>query len=105
MTTLNITEEDILKMPISELWDTAVIVVPEEHLEEIKNGIKMKIPIWYITEGWYELHPNSKTVKVQGYPKNSLIEFMEEIDERKARMRELIIDNLTDEDPTKPRTR
>lgn len=99
--------EDIMKMTTKELWETYTLILEQENEEgkdlekeyeedtqKIKNGIKIKIPIWYITKNWYEERPEHKKVKVTGYGKYEITSFMEEIDKREQIMRSIILDNI-----------
>lgn len=65
--------------------------------DKVKNGIKIKVPIWYFTEAWYELYPHTQTANIKGYGKFHINEFMEEKEAREQLMIEAI-ENELDED-------
>lgn len=72
-------------------------------LQQAKHGIKIKIPIYYITQEWYELYAPGKTVGVQGHGKYNMQEFMDEIEEREKLLRKIILENQGQDDPTEAR--
>lgn len=100
-----VTAEEIIGMHTKQLWDTLQILLEEEtengDLEEvykeeiqiIKYG-KLNIPIWYITQKWFEEMPVNKKVKVLGHGKFDLEKFMEDKSKRDTIMRSILIENI-----------
>lgn len=107
---IEISEADILKMEIAELYDTLKMMQESEDLEEyeeeireIEEGIDIKIPIIYLTNEWYEPYPSTKRVKVMGFRKYEINEFFKEKSAREAKMRVIILENLGNEHPAEAR--
>lgn len=107
--------EDLLKWDLNELWSCFQTIltyeeekrgkledVYKEELQNVKEGIKFKIPIWYLTNKWYEEFPAKKGVKVLGYGRYNINEFQQEIEKRKTIMRNVISEESTDTDLTEP---
>lgn len=108
--------ENINKMDTEELWNTFDLLMEEEdengkplkkkyenEIRLIKEGFRIKIPIWYLTQGWYEIYPSGARAKVLHYGKYSLKDFMEEKEKREKAMRAIIMEN-EEEGPSQPRT-
>lgn len=72
-------------------------------LKKCKYGFKVKVPIYYITQEWYELYAPRKMMSVQGYGKFPMDEFMTEIENREQELRKIILDHDGEEDPTESR--
>lgn len=93
---------------IKELWAAInLLEEPEEYEEELKKikyGIKIQIPIIYIIKGWVTENPENKRISVKGHGKFDIVEFYDEIDEREKLMREIVLEELSDNDVTAPRT-
>lgn len=102
--------DEIYTMTTQQLWALINLLEPEEikmyekELQEIKNGITIKIPIMYIIKKHYTEYPESRRISVKGYGKHNLIKFYDETDERDKLMREIILENITEEEPTQPRS-
>jgi hypothetical protein len=102
---LDINSEDVLTWETKKLWNTVntlrndpdvkLKIEPLDY-EQCKYGIRIKCPIWYFTEEWYEIYPSSKKVKITGYGKYDLPDFMQEKEERDNLLRTLIVDNIDD---------
>lgn len=101
-------EETIYQMQTIELWrafkrviaETGKQYEAEEH--QVKHGINIQVPIWYITEDWYTIYPENKRVHIRGHGKISVNDYMEEIDKREDIMRKIILENseiLESEEP------
>ena len=92
-------EQDIYALDTRELYNLYKRTVAdtgkdyENETYQVKNGIKINVPIWYYTEQWYELHPENKRVTIKGHGKHPINEFMEELDAREDIMRKVIIEN------------
>ena len=74
-----------------------------EETEQIKNGIKIKIPIIYLTNEWYEIYPSSRKAKILGYGKIPLNEFVEEKNMRETLLRKIISEQIDEGSITTPR--
>ena len=58
------TEDEILTWDIGKLWNglkqiTEETIEYEKQEKEVKQGINLKIPIWYLINEWYEIHPTT----------------------------------------------
>jgi hypothetical protein len=98
---LDINPEDVLVWETKKLWNVVKKIthdaegtISEQDIASIKMGITMDVPIWYITEEWYEIYPASKKVKVQGFGKFQLVDFMQEKELRDNLMRNIILENI-----------
>ena len=94
---MGIDKQELMKAEIKELWEYIKSIQEEtgdydEGIEQVKKGIDIMLPIWYITEEWYDIYPSSKRVKIMGFGKLRIQDFMEEKDRRSAIMRSIIID-------------
>lgn len=100
------TPEEIINAGTGKLWNMFQILIEEEdeqgrdleelykeEIKQIKNG-ENQIPIWYITNKWYEEIPESKKIKVKGHGKYNIIEFMEDKGKRETIMRSILMENL-----------
>lgn len=107
---------EVLTLDIHSLWNAYLILLEEidaegkplkeiyeDRTHKIKYGIRLNLPIWYLTKQWYEEYPTSRKVKVVGHGKYPLDKFMEEKEEREQLMREALLDNIDDEGVTTPR--
>lgn len=108
---LDIHPEDILQWETKKLWNTLNSLkndedaqLNQENYYSIKHGLRIKIPIWYITEEWYEIYPSSKKVKIQGHGKFWLKDFMQEKEDRDSLMRSEILKNIDDGNMMEART-
>lgn len=96
--------QDIYTWDIEKLWNAYNTIIEEgtekdytKDTETIKNGKWIKIPIYYLTQHWYEEYPSSGKVKIQGHPtKYSLGLFREEIELRESKMRSILKEELTE---------
>lgn len=108
---ISVDREQILKWDIEQLWNACQILEEDEEtpetdlkkIEQVKNGINIKVPIYYLIQEWFEVYPNNKRAKILGYGKYDMHEFMEEIETRNKIMRKIIHDNLEEEQSTEPR--
>lgn len=98
--------DEILEWDTMKLWN-AIQQIDEEtngalkkEIDKVRNGIKLKIPIYYITQEWYDIYPTGQSVNIYGHNKYNINDFMEELQEREKLMRKIIFDNIDDEDPT-----
>ena len=77
-----IQEDEILQWDTEKLWNAINMLDNKEdyheEIERIKFGRKVKIPIWYITNEWFEVYPSSAKIKILGYGKFKIWDFMEE---------------------------
>lgn len=100
-------EIDITDMNLSQLWKYAMAKeLEKEYREETlraREGLSIKVPIYYLTEGWYETYPSTGRAKVIGFGKFPLKELMEEIEKREALLRKIIMEYEKGEDPIEPR--
>lgn len=107
-------EGEILKWNIRSLWQNFRRICREEINEKgemiykkefntVRDGIKLKVDIRWITNEWYAVHPKSEQVKIIGKGVHNLIEFMEEKEGREDIMRTVILETLSDESPVIPR--
>jgi hypothetical protein len=100
--------QEILSWDTKKLWAAINMIDNKEEYEEelsiIKYGIKIQVPIWYIIEEWFEMYPSSARIKIMGYGKYKIWDFMQEKEERESIMRRVLIDNMEDEGPTEART-
>jgi hypothetical protein len=90
--------EEVLTWETKKLWNTLNTLrndtdnnITEEDYFLIKFGNKIKCPIWYFTENWYDIYPSSKRVGVKGHGKFYLKDFMDEKEDRDKLMRSIII--------------
>lgn len=100
--------DEIYSWEIGELWNAINLLEEEEKqdneedLEKVKYGIRIRVPIIYLIKGWYEEHPESKRITIKGHGKYDIVEFHDEVDEREAMMRQIILDSI-EEGSTEPR--
>lgn len=102
---LDIQAEELLTWNAKKLWNTLQIVKNEEESEidqeeyaKVEEGIRIKVPIWYLTEEWYSIYPSGESVIIKKYGKFKLKDFMKEKEEREKLMRELILDNIEEKE-------
>lgn len=107
---IDINPEEVMDWNTTKLWNTLQTLradedssISIEEYEQVKEGVRIKVPIWYITQEWYELYPSSKKMLILGFGKFRISDFMNEKDERDRIMRRLILENLP-EGVTAPRT-
>ena len=108
---INVDSEQILKWDIEQLWNACQILEEDEethntHIEiiqTVKEGIKIKVPIYYLIQEWWEVYPNTKRAKILGHGKYKIQDFMEEIETRTKLMRRIIYENIDNEQATTPR--
>lgn len=99
---------EILEWDTEKLWN-AVQQIKEEiekqprGYEQAKNGIKIKFPIQYIINQWYDMYPSTKNARILGYGKTNIQNLLDEIEERNSIMRKIIIEHTDNEEATKPR--
>lgn len=74
-------------------------------VKQIKEGIDLKIPIWYLTNEWYDLYPSTKRVRVKGHGKISINKFMEEKEARETLIRNILLEEYDDGSNTTPRVK
>lgn len=98
---LEINPENVLIWETKKLWNTLNtlkndpdINIDNKLYNKCKFGINIDCTIWYFTEEWYEIYPSSKKVKINGYGKFWLKDFMKEKEDRDSLMRNLIINNI-----------
>jgi len=98
---IDITPEEIMTWETKKLWNTLNTikndndnVVDDTDYKSIKYGINVLCMIWYFTEEWYEIYPSSRKVKIRGYGKYLLKDFMKEKESRDNMMREIILHNI-----------
>lgn len=102
--------DKVYEWDLTTLWEILNTLEKEELQEyeeeyyKIKFGYNVMVPISYLTENYYEDYPTTKKVKVLGYGKYNFQDFYDELDERKHAMRQIILDNIRDEDKIIPRT-
>lgn len=102
--------DEIYRYETKELWAVINLLEKEEieeyseELKQIKNGINLKFPIIYIIKGWTTEYPENKRVHIKGHGKENIVNYYDEIDERNALMRKIILENLENNDITTPRT-
>lgn len=100
---------EIFEWDLKKLWKAYQQIKEEEsmHLGQetqmIKHGIRVKIPIYYIINEWYEEFPSNKRVKIEGFGKLSIEDFYDEIEERERLIRQVIIDDYERGNPIEPR--
>lgn len=110
------TDTELINMNIGELWKLFNDTLAKEdengrklmetyrnEYHYIKNGIKLRVLIQYLTKQWYEEYPTSKKVSIKGHGKFSLELFLWEKEEREHMMREIISRHLENETLTIPR--
>ena len=63
---MRLNPDEVLKWNIKQLWNEILVMIEEEPkiakleaIEKIKYGYKIRIPIQYIIQEWYELNPRS----------------------------------------------
>lgn len=101
--------DEILKWDMQELWAAVQQINEEEEneyeeeIKKIKQGIKLKIPIYYIIEEWYDIYPDGQNINIYGYDKMNIHEFMDEKEERERLMRKIIYESIEDNDPLESR--
>lgn len=105
---IDINPEEVLTWNTTKLWYMFNIIkqnteIDQDIMEKVKNGINIKIPIWYITEEWYEIYPSTKKVAIKGHGKYELNHFMNEVEERDRIMKETIIENIDPGEIISPR--
>lgn len=102
--------DDIYNWDLAQLWNALQTIEEEELLdykkdiELIKNGIEQKIPIIYIIKHWNTEYPENKRVSIKGHWKIDIVDYYDEIMNREKLARKIIFENLSDDDPTTPRT-
>lgn len=102
--------DEVYSMNTSELWNIIGSMEIEEkidyktEIELIKNGINIKIPIIYIIKGWTEEHPETKRISIKAHGKYDITEYYDEVQERNNMMRQIILENIEEDEPNKPRT-
>jgi hypothetical protein len=96
--------DQIYSMNLEELWNVITTLEDDEiqnktdTLELIKNGINIKIPIYYLIQPeWIRYYPEYKTVEVTGYGKHKITDLKDEITERERKTRQLILKMLNNE--------
>ena len=101
---LEINPEDVMTWETKKLWNTLNTLKNDLDLNidmdiytKCKFGIRIGCPVWYFTEEWYEIYPSSRKVKIVGYGKFWLKDFMQEKEDRDSLMRNLIIDNINED--------
>lgn len=109
--------EELLSWGVKQLWTCfkqlmedetedgqKISVLYQDELYKVKFGVKLKFPVWYMTNEWFEAYPTSKKVRIMGYGKIAITDFMEEKDSREAVMRKVIAELMDQGGITKPRT-
>lgn len=94
-----------------EKFDADKLEITDEELinkiNQIKNGIKLKFNIYYYLNGEFNERPLNGIVTMtteNGRKRFNYVEFFEEINKRKAIMKNLLIDHFSYKiKPTKPR--
>lgn len=94
--------ENIYSWDIEQLWnwlDSADLQkeYPEEY-EKVKEGIRIKVPIYWIINDWWKQETHIKKASVDGFGKWELNQFMDEIQERCKIIRQIIINEEGKED-------
>lgn len=100
--------DDVYNWNTEQLWNAIKQIqeeTPEINIDKIKNGNKIKFPIWYIIKNWITERPEYKTVDIKGYGRIKITEYMEEKDYRESQMRKIIFENQNDEEMTEPRVK
>ena len=99
--------DDLYSWSTNKLWNALkTLDIPKEHQDTystIKYGKHINIPIWYITQTWYSLHPSTKKVTILGYGKYELSTFMEEIELRDSLMRNMLLMAMQNPELLSPR--
>lgn len=84
---------------------TNIELEEKETLDKIKNGYRIKVPYVYLyREGYYEEYPSGKRVRILGYGKYPLKEFIEEKERRREECTRIIIKYTEEEPNTEIRT-
>lgn len=104
--------EKIYSLTIYELYNMFTQTVYEyqleqeckDEIEQVKNGVYLRFPIYYYTNKWFEEYPSSRTVNIKGHGKFQLTMFMKDKEARETIMRQVIINNVDDGSITTPRT-
>lgn len=111
MIQIDLDPQDIISLETKRLWNILNTIkkdskstIDNEEYYLIKYGIKIKCPIWYLSEEWFELYPNTRKVSIKGYGKYKLNDFMNEKENRDNLMRSIIINNLNDDSIIEGRT-
>jgi len=103
----DVTRDDILSWDTNRLWNEIQLLDNKEEytveISQVKFGDKIKIPIWWIMNEWYEIYPSSARIKIKGYGKYKIWSFMEEKEWRDNLMRNILIENITQLNPVGPR--
>lgn len=102
--------DEILEWNTQKLWNAVQIIKEEigqepKGYKQAKDGIKLIFPIQYIIQEWYETYPSNRKAKILGYGKARMTDFLEEIEQREAILRNIIQQNTNNENPTQPRTK
>lgn len=102
--------DDVLTWDLSTLWKVLPLLTNEqlskedkEIIENVREGISVKIPIYYLTNEWYERFPSSASANVYGHGKIPLKLLVEEIEARETALRKIIISKIDDGSITEPR--
>lgn len=107
--------EQILDWSLEKLWMAFKLEVKEiqethpqykeieEDFELVKNGIKIKYPIQYIIEEWYEMYPGSQSARIKGYGRVPIKDFIEDKELREEIMQEILIGLAQKDKIRKPR--
>lgn len=86
---------EILNWNITQLYNYFLTIVENNKIKnKIKYGINLQIPIYYITNEYYEIYPQSKKVNIKGFGKIDIDIFMNELEDRENLMRKIIIEQL-----------
>lgn len=100
--------DDVFTWTTQKLWNAVKQIQQEtnqydKEIEKVKMGYLIQIPIWYITQEWYEMYPSTKRIKIYGHGKYEIKDFMEDLEQRETTMRNIIL-NEQQEDTTDSRT-
>ena len=107
---IDINPTDIFEWDIAKLWRMYLVLTRTSNInydkltQTLKYGIKVKIPIYYITNNWFHTFPQTQRAKIIGHNKTGLDELMNEIEERSTIMREIILKEIETTAITIPRT-
>lgn len=100
--------EEVYEWPIHKLWNAFNSIArddPEyaQEYTDVKNGIKIKFPIHYIIEEWYNVYPRSNNATIEGHGIIPLNNFIDEKELRTIIMQDIIIKEFDNPKITEPR--
>lgn len=97
--------DELLEWDLNKLWNALnqTEETKQKTKDKAKNGIKLTIPVWYITQEWYNINPSTKTVRILGHGTYKIEDFMQEIEDRKKIIIQELLELMENEGAIEPR--